>query len=84
MSEPWLMACGTLGHVRDSSASASSVDHRLQGQRHVGPGVAVGHGVDVEAVDRLLVGGRASRYAVDHGREVAGSRGAPASACAGC
>ena len=29
--------------------------HRLQGQRHVRAGVAVGHRVDVQGVERLLV-----------------------------
>ena len=42
-------------------------DHRLQGEGHVGPRVAVGHRVDVEAVDQLLV--RPEGVAVgDHGR----------------
>ena len=31
------------------------LDHRLEGQRHVRAGVAVGHRVDVEPVQRLLV-----------------------------
>ena len=37
--------------ARSPPAPSSSLDHRLERERHVGAGVAVGHGVDVEPVD---------------------------------
>ena len=55
ISEPWLIGVGARWPCR-AVRLGQLAHHRLEGQRHVGPGVAVGHGVDVEAVDELLVG----------------------------
>ena len=45
------------GEVPARQRSSSSLT-ASEGERHVGPGVAVGHRVDVEPVDALLVRGR--------------------------
>ena len=42
-----------VGHRRAGALELG--DHRLEGQGHVGAGVTVGDGVDVETVDRVLV-----------------------------
>ena len=59
ISEPRLIAWQT--SAIDVGACRSSRAHRLEGERHVGAGVAVGHRVDVEPVQLFLV--RAERVA---------------------
>ena len=46
-------------------------DDRGDREGHVRPGVPVGHGVDVEAVDRVAVGVEEPRVALDGGADVA-------------
>ena len=41
---------------RPTPARRELIGHRLEGQSHVGAGVTIGHRVDVEAVDELLMG----------------------------
>ena len=53
MSEPWLIALQTA--AMSGWRGLDLGDHRLEGQAHVRAGVAVGHRVDVEPVDRLAV-----------------------------
>ena len=48
-------------HVVHSGRGAELLAHRLEGEGHVGAGVAIGHRVDVEAVQLLLVCPRARR-----------------------
>ena len=47
--------------------------HRLQRQRHVGPGVAVGDRIDVQPVDRLLMGPQGVPVGHHHRSQVVGS-----------
>ena len=49
ISEPWLIALQT--SAMSASAPPSSAHHRLERERHVRAGVAVGHRVDVEPVE---------------------------------
>ena len=44
-----------LGHAGGLAESLDGADHRLDRERHVRARVAIGHGVDVEAVHHLLV-----------------------------
>ena len=46
-------------------------DDRADGERHVGAGIAVGNGVDVELVDGVLVGRERFAVADEYGAEVA-------------
>jgi hypothetical protein len=45
-------------------------DDRLDGQRHVGAGVAIGNGVDVEAVDDLLMSAQDVPIALEHPADI--------------
>ena len=72
MSEPWLIALHTA--AMSSSAPSSSADDRLQGEGHVGAGVAVGHRVDVEPVDGLLVGREGVAVGLHHRSQVGGAQ----------
>ena len=77
MSEPWLMAL----HVDGMSSHAVELGHhRLEGERHVRARVAVGHRVDVEPVDDVLVGAERVAVTGDHGPQVVGAAVARASA----
>ena len=53
-----------LAHVVHPRGVADLGAHRLERQRHVGPGVAVGHRIDVEQVELVLVA--PERVAVAH------------------
>ena len=80
ISEPRLIAWQTSSI---DSAVPQLGAHRLERQRHVGAGVAVGDRVDVEAVQLLLV--RAQRVAEpEHGlAQIGGAPGRSASASGG-
>ena len=52
-------------------------DHGLEGQGHVGAGVAVGHRIDVQAVDVGLVEPEGVAVAPHHGAQVVGAAGSP-------
>ena len=55
ISDPWAMALQVAAQIGRLEAG-QLVRHRLEGQGHVGARVAVGHRVDVETVDDLLMG----------------------------
>ena len=74
MSDPWLIALHTPAM---SSAPSELGHHRLQGEGHVGAGVAVGHRVDVEPVEALLVGPQGVAVADHAGAQVLGSPASP-------
>jgi hypothetical protein len=59
-------------------------DHGFQGQGHVGAGVAVGHRVDVEAVDVHLVRAQGVPVALHHGTQLGGAQGRPGGHGRGC
>ncbi len=86
ISEPWAMARRWLR----GPLSARAVElggHRLEGEGHVRAGVAVGHGVDVEAVDELLMAAQAVPEGADDAAEpgriqgVEGDHGQDANLC---
>src|SRR4051794_3796177 len=60
--------------VRHAFAGAVELGaHRLEGQGHVRARVAVGHGVDVEAVDRVLMGPEDVAIAAHDGTQFGGT-----------
>ena len=76
MSEPCGIAVHTApfrGGVGVGVGAVELPDHRLEGERHVGAGVAVGHGVDVEAVQLVLVGAECVAIGGDDATQVGGT-----------
>ena len=69
ISEPWAMARQAAARSGDSSPASLGGD-RLQGEGHVGAGVAVGHRVDIEPVDELLVAPQAVPEGADDTAEL--------------
>ena len=54
-----------LGHLGVVGQGAQFGGDRLDGERHIGPGVAVGHRVDVQAIDDVLMGTQQIRVGGD-------------------
>ena len=59
MSEPWATALQTSAISALGPEALELGRDRVEGEGHVGAGVAVGHGVDVQPVDDFLVGPQA-------------------------
>ena len=66
------VADGLAGGRHVVGAFVEAGHHRLQGEGHVGAGVAVGHRVDVEPVEPVLVGPQGVTEADDAGPQVLG------------
>ena len=77
MSEPRLIAWHTSAIDSDCAQLRA---HRLERERHVGAGVAVGHRVDVEPVELLLVRAHGVAEAQERLAQIRGAPGSSASA----
>ena len=75
MREPCPMALHTSARPATGVDALELADHGLEGQGHVGAGVAVGHRVDVQAVDVALVQPEGVPVAPHHGAQVVGAQG---------
>ncbi len=75
MREPCPIALQTSARPAPGLDPFELAHHGLEGQGHVGPGVSVGHGVDVEAVDVRLVQPEGVAVAPHDGAQVVGAEG---------
>ena len=73
ISDPWPMAWQTSASAGPGLDALELADHGLEGQGHVRARVPVGHRVDVQAVDDVLVQPERVPVAPHHGAQVVGA-----------
>ena len=84
MSEPWPMARHTSDSADPDGHAVELGHHRLEREGHVRARVAIGHRIDIQAVDVHLVGPECVPIAAHHGAQLVCAQGRQGGHGKGC